>query len=70
MSLLEKLRTMRSSRNEQMQLQHGWEVELVCPKCGTVAQPVFNGWTRTIELGSEGPQSFMRTSFAQDAMPI
>ena len=51
MSLLERIRTMRSNRNEQMHLQHGWEAELVCPKCGTVAQPVFNGWTPNNRVG-------------------
>jgi hypothetical protein len=25
--------------------QHGWEVELRCPGCGTTALPVFEGWT-------------------------
>lgn len=24
---------------------HGWDVELACPACGTVAVPVFGGWT-------------------------
>ncbi len=45
MSLLEQIRTMRRNRDERLHLQHGWEVELSCPKCGTVALPVFSGWT-------------------------
>jgi hypothetical protein len=37
-----------------MQHQHGWDVELQCPRCGNIAVPVFRGWTpsRAISLGN------------------
>jgi hypothetical protein len=36
---------------ERLKQQHGWEVELKCPHCGTVAVPVFNGWSPTYAMG-------------------
>jgi hypothetical protein len=51
MSLLKNLRTKLSTLNERRRLQHGWEVELLCPQCGTVAPPVFNGWDPNSNIG-------------------
>lgn len=51
MLLLNKLQAISRAINERRQLDHGWEVELRCPKCGTVAAPVFNGWTPNLNIG-------------------
>ena len=39
----------------RFQHQHGWDVELTCPRCGTSAVPQYDGWTpsRAMALGSK-----------------
>jgi hypothetical protein len=39
------VRSILHKYRERMQHQHGWEVELRCPRCGTIAVPVFRSWT-------------------------
>ena len=38
---------------QRLQHEHGWEVELKCRSCGTVAAPQFSGWTpsRALNFG-------------------
>ena len=49
--MLTSIKKRRTMLNERRQLQHGWEVDLPCPKCGIVAIPVFNGWTPNQKVG-------------------
>lgn len=48
------VRSLRARYNQRLQHEHGWEVELQCPVCGTIAVPRFGGWTpsSTINFGN------------------
>jgi len=48
---------------ERMQLKHGWEVELKCPKCNYNGKPEYKGWTSSQAI-SVGKQAMIYANLA------